>query len=465
MDLFRKKMPEPAEAASLRQSLSAWDLTFMGIGQMIGAGIFVLTGVAAATEAGPAIILSFVIAGVACAFVAFSYAELASSVGGCGGAYGYAYALFGELPAWVVGWNLVFGMGVALAAVANGWSGYFANAAASMGVVIPDAFTKGPFAGGVMNVPAAAIILVLMLALFTRVKRSAKLNTGIVAVKLAALAVFILVAAFHVEARNFKPFLPFGWFRHTPDGRTVGVLAAASLVFFAFRGFQNVALAVEEAKNPQRDVPIGVLAALSVCSAIYLAVAGLLTAIAPYDTLNVSSPVGFALLRLGYDWGAALVAVGVIVGLTSTMLVLYYGLTRTLFAMARDRLLPAFFVELDTRTDTPVNATILCGLITATMAALVPLGALAELVNAGTLAEFSLVCTGVIVLRATKPRMKRAFVAPGGATLPVLGIVASLALLSFLPIVTLARFAIWLAVGLAFYFLYAARRSRAAARA
>jgi APA family basic amino acid/polyamine antiporter len=356
-------------------------------------------------------------------------------------------------------------MGVALAAVANGWSGYFTNAFASLGIVIPDAFTKGPFAGGIANLPAAAIILVLMAALFTRVKRSAKLNAAIVTVKLAALGIFILVAAFHADAKNFTPFLPYGWFRHTEDGRSVGVLAAASLVFFAYRGFQNVALAVEEAKNPQRDVPIGVLAALALCTAIYLSVAGLLTAIAPYNVLNVPSPIGFALFRLGYDWGAALVAIGVIVGLTSTMLVLYYGLTRTLFAMARDRLLPAFFMELDSRTDTPVNATVLCGIVTAATAALVPLGALAELVNAGTLAEFALVCLGVIVLRATEPQRKRGFTAPGGAILPVLGIGASLALLGFLPFATLGRFAIWLAVGLTFYFLYAARRSRAPAQA
>jgi basic amino acid/polyamine antiporter, APA family len=465
LDFFRRKHPDRAEAGELNRSLSALDLTFMGIGQMIGAGIFVLTGVAAATEAGPAIVLSFLVASIACAFVAFAYAELASTVGGCGGAYGYAFALFGELTAWVVGWNLVFGMGVALAAVANGWSGYFVNALTAIGIAIPGRFANGPLAGGVANLPAAAIILVLMTALFTRVKRSAKLNVAIVAVKLAALFAFIVVAAFHIAPRNLTPFLPYGWFHHTSDGHTVGVLAAASLVFFAYRGFQNVALAVEEAQNPQRDVPIGVLGALAICTAIYLAVAGLLTAIAPYDVLNVSSPVGFALLRIGFPWGAALVAVGVIVGLTSTMLVLYYGITRTLFAMARDRLLPPFFVDLDGRTGTPTNATVLCGAVTAMMAAVVPLGALVELVNAGTLAEFALVCLGVLVLRATRPGIRRDFRAPGGPVLPLLGIATSLALLSFLPTVTLVRFAIWIAAGLAFYFLYAARRSRAAARA
>jgi APA family basic amino acid/polyamine antiporter len=463
MNLFRKKLPEAEDASKLRRSLSALDLTFMGIGQMIGAGIFVLTGVAAATQAGPAIILSFLAAGVACAFVAFAYAELAASVGGCGGAYGYAYALFGELAAWVVGWNLVLGLGVALAAVANGWSGYFNNALAAYQIVLPDAVSKGPFAGGVLNLPAMGIILLLMFALFTRVKQSAKLNIAIVSIKLLALAVFIAAAAFHVRPELWQPFMPYGWFSHTADGRTVGVLAGASLVFFAYRGFQNVSVAVEEAENPQRDVPIGVLASLTICTTIYLAVAGLLTAIAPYTELNIASPVGYALLQLGYSWGAALVAIGVIIGLTSTMLVLYYSLTRILFAMARDGLLPPFFVNLNVRTQTPVSATALCGVITAGVAGLVPIGTLAELVNAGTLAEFVLVCGGVIVLRLTKPDMKRPFTAPGGFVLPVLGMLSSGLLLLFLPPATLQRFALWLAAGVVFYFLYAARRTGALA--
>jgi APA family basic amino acid/polyamine antiporter len=463
MNLFRKKLPEADDAPRLRRSLSATDLVFMGIGQMIGAGIFVLTGVAAATQAGPAIILSFLAAGVACVFVAFAYAELAASVGGCGSAYGYAYALFGELIAWIVGWNLVLGLGVALAAVANGWSGYFTNALAASGIALPDALTRGPFLGGLLNLPAMGIILLLMTALFTGVKQSAKLNMAIVAVKLLALAAFIAVASFHVQPALWTPFMPFGWFSHAADGRTVGVLAGASLVFFAYRGFQTVSVAAEEAQIPQRDVPIGIIGSLTICTAIYLTVAGLLTAIAPYTALNIPSPVGYALLQLGYSWGASLVAVGVIVGLTSTMLVLYYSLTRTLFAMARDGFLPPFFVTLNARTQTPINATILVGFVTAAVAGLVPIAALAELVNAGTLAEFALVCAGVIVLRVTQPDRRRPFKAPGGLILPVLGILACLALLAFLPLVTLQRFVLWLAAGVAFYFLYAARRTGALA--
>jgi len=462
VNLFRKKLPAGEDAQPLRRCLSATDLTFIGIGQMIGAGIFVLTGVAAATQAGPAIILSFVVAGIACAFVAFAYAELASCVGGCGGAYGYAYALFGEIIAWIIGWNLVFGLGIALAAVANGWSGYFSNALTAMGMGLPDVWTRGPVAGGILNVPAMAIILTIMLLLFAGVKQSAKTNTAIVFVKVTALIVFVTIAAFHVNSALWTPFMPYGWFSHTDDGRTVGVLAAASLVFFAYRGFQNVAIAVEEARNPQRDIPIGILTALFSTTVLYLAVAGLLTSIVPYTSLNVSSPVAFALLQLGINWGSALVAVGVIVGLTSTMLVIYYCLTRILFAMARDGLLPTFFSTIDPRTKAPLNATILCGVVTASIAGVTPIGTLVELVNAGTLAEFSLVCLGVIVLRFTQPNLPRPFRAPGGLILPVLGILSCGALLSFLPLATLGRFALWLGLGVVVYFAYAARRTRPA---
>jgi APA family basic amino acid/polyamine antiporter len=463
MDVFRKKLPAGEDAQPLRRCLSAADLTFIGIGQMIGAGIFVLTGVAAATQAGPAIILSFIVAGVACVFVAFAYAELASTVGGCGAAYGYAYALFGEIFAWIIGWNLVFGLGVALAAVANGWSGYFSNALTAMGMGLPDAWTKGPALGGILNLPAMAIILAIMLALFAGVKQSAKMNMAIVLVKVTALIIFITVAAFNINPALWTPFMPYGWFGYTEDGRTVGVLAAASLVFFAYRGFQNVSFAVEEARRPQRDVPIAILTGLFSTTLLYLGVAGLLTLIAPYSSLNVPSPVAFALLQLGINWGSALVAVGVIVGLTSTMLVIYYGLTRILFAMARDGLVPSFFGVIDIRTKTPLNATILCGLVTAAVAGVTPIGSLVELVNAGTLLEFALVCFGVIMLRVTQPSLARPFKSPGGVILPVLGIVSCLALLSFLPLVSLGRLALWLGTGVIVYFAYAARRSRAAA--
>ena len=425
---------------------------------MIGTGIFVLTGIAAASQAGPALILSFVAAGIACAFVAFAYAELAASIGGCGAAYGYAYAVFGELPAWMAGWNVLFCFGFALAAVANGWSGYFNNALEAFGIPLPAALTQGPATGGIINLPAVVIILLLMLALLAGVKQSANFNRIVVSVKLLALVIFLAVAAFHLQPALWHPFMPYGWFNHLPDGSTVGVLAAASVVFFAYRGFQTVSFAVEEARNPQRDIPLGVLGSLTIVTVLYLAVAVTLTGIAPYRTLNVSSPVAFALLRLGYNWGSVLVAAGVIIGLTSTMLMIYYALTRMVFAMARDGLLPEFFAVLQPRSQTPVNAIALGGLVMSVVAGIAPLGALAQLVNAGTLAEFILVCVAVILLRR-RGGMARPFRAPGGVILPVLGIVSCAALLVFLPAVTLVRYAIYMAAGLAVYFAYSARAS------
>lgn len=458
MTPFARKLPPANEQYQLRPCLTAVDLTFIGVGNMIGTGIFVLTGIAAATQAGPALIFSFVFAAIACGFVGFAYAELAASIGGCGAAYGYAYAAFGELPAWIAGWNLVFCFGSALAAVANGWSGYFDSALQAMGMPLPAALANGPATGGLINVPAVAVILLLMIALLAGVKQSARFNRFIVMAKLGALGIFLAVAAFHLQRALWHPFLPYGWFSQKPDGSTVGVLAAASVVFFAFRGFQTVSFAVEEARRPQRDIPVAVLGSLAICTLIYLAVAGTLTGIVPYQTLNVPSPIAFALFKLGYDWGSALVATGVIVGLTSTMLMIYYALTRIIFAIARDGLLPQFFSALQSNTRTPVNAIVICGVIMAALAGVAPLTATAQLVNAGTLAEFILVCAGVIVLRR-RPGIVRPFRTPGGLLIPLLGIASCTALLNFLPAVTLARYGAWLAVGIALYFLYGARRS------
>ena len=465
MNIFRKKLPGADEVNGLRRCLTAWDLTFLGMGNMIGAGIFVLPGVVAATQAGPAIILSFIVAGIACVIVALSYAELAASVGGCGASYGYSYAAFGELPAWIIGWITASATGFSVAAVANGWSGYVANAIVPFGVGLPGYLTKGPSAGGLINLPAILIVLVLMLVLIAGVKQSAKLNTLVVGIKLLAIALFLGVALFHVQPSLWQPFLPFGWFDHTSDGKTVGVLAGAAIVFFAYIGFQNVSVAAEEAQYPQRDVPLGTMAAVTTCALLYIAVSGLLTSIAPYQSLNVSSPIAYALLQIGVSWGSALVAIGVIVGLTSTMLVTYYAGTRILFAMARDGLLPSVFSRVDPKTQIPISSTTICGIVMAAMAGLVPLGDLAQLASLSRLTEFTLVCLGVMTLRVTKPNMHRPFKAPGGVILPVLGILSCAALITFLPVATLLRFLLWIAVGTVVYFAYAVRHSNAAREA
>lgn len=458
--LFRKKLPGTEGQSQLQPCLGAWDLTLLGIGAIIGTGIFVLTGVAAATMSGPAVVLSFVVAGLACAFAALSYAELSSSVGGCGSAYGYSYAAFGEVIAWIIGWDLVLEYGVAVAAVANGWSGYLVTGLSAMGVSLPEMLTKGPFAGGIVNLPAVLIIVALMGLLIAGVKESARLNTAMVFVKLLAIAVFIGVAMFNVKPELWDPFMPFGWFESMPDGKNIGVLAGASVVFFAYVGFDAVSTAVEEARNPKRDVPIGILASLIFCTLIYIIVSGLLTGVVPYTELNVSSPVAHALELLGINWASALVATGVITGLTTVMLVLYYGLTRIIFAMSRDGLLPPFFSAVNAKTHTPVRTTVLCGVIMAVMAGFIPLGALAELVNIGTLAAFMIVCGGVIVMRFTHKDMPRGFQVPFGITLPVLGILSCGALIGFLPAHTHERFVLWLAVGFLIYFGYSARHSR-----
>ena len=310
--------------------------------------------------------------------------------------------------------------------------------------------------------PAVVIILLLMFLLIAGVKESARINAIAVAVKLVTIAVFIAVAVFNVHPENWTPFMPFGWFDHTADGKTVGVLAGASLVFFAYVGFDAVSTAVEEAHDPQRDVPIGILGSLVFCTLIYIIVSGLLTGIVPYGDLNVPSPVAHALQQIGYNWASALVATGVIFGLTTVMLVLYYGLTRIIVGVSRDGLLPAFFSGINPKTQTPVRTTVITGLIMAFAAGFTPLGVLAELVNVGTLAAFVLVCGGVIMLRRNHPEMPRPFKMPFGLLLPVLGIISCGALIAFLPAVTHLRFILWLAAGLVIYFGYSMRNSKLA---
>ena len=464
LPIFRTKqiVSHSEESHGLKRCLSAWDLTFLGVGAIIGTGIFVLTGIAAATQAGPAIIISFILAGLACAFAALSYAELSATVGGCGSAYGYSYAAFGELIAFIIGWDLLLEYGISVAAVANGWAGYFNNALTAIGFPLPDALTKAPSLGGIINLPAAAIILLLMGLLIFGVKHSAKANNIMVVVKLITISIFIGIAVFNVHPANWDPFMPFGWFQTLPDGKTTGVLAGASLVFFAYVGFDAVSTAAEEAKDPQRDLPFGIVTSLIFCTVIYIIVAGLLTGVVNYKDLNVSSPVAHALTLMGYNWGAALISTGVIAGLTTVMLVLYYGLTRIIFAMSRDGLLSPYFNKVNEQTQTPVRVIIICGIIMALVAGFVPLGDLAELVNIGTLAAFVLVCLGVIVLRITQPDLPRPFRAAFGPLFPILGMLSCGGLMAFLPVITWLRFVVWLIMGLVIYFLYSIKHSQLA---
>ncbi len=444
----------------LKKCLTAFDLALLGIGCAIGTGIFVLTGIAAATQSGPAVVLSFIFAGIASAFAALSYAELAASVGGSGSAYGYSYVAFGEFAAWVMGWILLLEYGVGAAAVANGWAGYFVNTLSNFNIYLPEALTKAPMVGGLINLPAFAIIWVLTALLIIGVKESARFNNIIVIIKLSTIAIFITLASMHLNTDNWHPFMPFGWFDTLENGKTIGVLAGASLVFFAYFGFDAVSTAAEEAKNPQRDLPIGLLASLAFCTVIYIIVSALLTGIVPYTKLNVSSPVAFALNEIGYTWSSTLVATGVLAGLITVLLVLLYGLTRILFSMSRDGLIPAIFSQVNPDRQTPTKVILMCGFVVSIVAGFIPLGELAETVNIGTLASFVMVCVGVIVLRIRQPNLHRPFKNPWNPLIPVLGIVSCGALMTFLPSSTWHRFLWWIVAGVMFYFAYSIRHSK-----
>ncbi len=448
---FRKKdIQHINQHASLLRSLSAFDLTLMGIGAIIGAGVFILTGIAAATKAGPAVSISYTIAGLAALFAAFSYAELAASVGGTGSAYSYAYAGFGELIAWIIGWNLLLEYTMSVATVAIGWSGYADNFLTAIHMSLPTALTKNIFEGGIINLPAMLIIVAISYLLYLGVKQSARFNAAVVFIKLFTIGLFITIATMHINTANWHPYFPFGW---------AGVMEGAALVFFAYIGFDALSTTVEEAIEPQRNIPIGIITSLIICTLIYIIVSALLTGITPYQALNVSSPVSQALLNIGQTLASSIIAVGAIAGLTTVMLVMFYGLTRICLAIARDGLLPSGLSHIHQEKHTPARIILLMGLVMAVIAGLSPIDKAAELVNIGTLAAFTFVCGGVIVLRWTHPEMPRPFKLPLTPYTPSLGVLCCLYLMYNLPGITWWRFLLWTIFGLFIYFLYGQRHS------
>ncbi len=441
---------------SLKQTLTAKDLSLLGIGAIIGAGIFVLTGIAAAKYAGPAITVSFVLAGIACALAALCYSELASMMPVSGSAYSYAYATMGELMAWIIGWDLVLEYALASSTVAIGWAGYLTSFMDSIGLHLPRALTTAYLAdpaAGMVNLPAMIVVLLLTGLLVLGVRQSAMFNFVMVVIKLAVILLFIFAGIGHVQAENWSDFAPFGF---------GGVLTGAGVIFFAYIGFDAVSTAAQEAVNPQKDVPTGIIVSLVVCTVIYILVAAVLTGMISYKELNVAAPIALAVDHIGMSWLSPIIKIGAIAGLTSVMLVLLMGQSRIFFAMAKDGLLPELFDRVHPHYQTPHLSTMVVGVAVALLAGFLPIEKLGELVSIGTLFAFVLVCGGVLVLRSSHPEMERHFRCPASPYVPVAGILVCLALMLGLPLDTWIRLLIWLLVGFGIYFGYGMKNSRLA---
>ena len=454
MDLFRRKsideLQVAAAASGMLKNLAAVDLLMLGIGAVIGTGIFVLTGVAAAKYAGPAVPLSFILSGLTCALAGLAYAEFASIVPASGSAYTYAYASLGEFIAFIVGWNLILEYTVTSSAVAVGWSGYVVGLFASAGLVLPHELVVAPAEGGIFNLPAVLITLFLSFLLVRGTKESVKLNRILVFVKLAAIFLFLVLAAPHVDAMNWEPFLPFGY---------SGVVSGAAIVFFAYIGFDAVATTAEECRNAARDLPVGIIGSLFICTLLYAVVAAVLTGVVPYSMLDTAEPVAFALRHIGYNVGSAIVAVGAICGITTVLLVLLYGQSRIFFAMSRDGMVPANVCKIHRRFHTPYRVTILGAIFVSVIAGVFPIGMIAEMANIGTLSAFLIASIGVMVLRKTEPDLKRNFKCPAVWLIAPLAVLSCGYLMANLPLATWHRFGFWILFGLCVYFGYSRAHS------
>jgi APA family basic amino acid/polyamine antiporter len=453
---------------ALKRTLTALDLTLLGIGAIIGTGIFVLTGTAAANQAGPGIVLSYAIAGLACGFAALCYAEFAAMIPISGSAYTYAYATLGEIFAWMIGWDLILEYAVGSMTVSVGWSGYFQRILAGFGVHLPVWMSASPdvATGSLVNLPAILIVLAIMVLLVVGVRESARFNAAMVAVKLAAVAFFIVMGFSYVKPENWSPFMPYGF---------SGVMTGAAVVFFAYIGFDAVSTTAEEAKNPSRDLPIGIISSLVICTLLYFIVAGILTGIIPVvqyksDMQFLNAPVGYALAVINKDWAAGLVSAGAVAGITSVLLVMLMSQPRIFFAMSRDRLLPAGVSKVHPKFRTPYITTMITCFIVAAVAGFVPINILGEMTSIGTLFAFVVVSLAVIILRIRRPEAKRPFRVPGGHVIPVLGVLSCLYLMVSLSVMTWVRFLGWLDLGMIIYWFYGrthsplANRAEAAAR-
>jgi APA family basic amino acid/polyamine antiporter len=486
--LFAKKslkvlLDEMAGEHRLRRILGPVTLTALGIGAVIGAGIFVATGEAARNVAGPALMLSYVVAGITCIFAALCYAEFASMAPVAGSAYAYAYTTMGELFAWIIGWDLVLEYAVGAATVANGWSSYFQRVLAKLPgqielpVAVREAALKyNETTGGFdwtesyINLPAVLIVALVTVILVKGIQESAGFNAIMVAIKVAAVLFVIGVGAFFVNPENWKPFAPFGWsgfsffgawtFGETRGGHPVGMLAGSAIIFFAYIGFDSVSTHAEEARQPQRDVPIGIIASLLICTVLYVAVVAVLTGMVPYQEIDPNAGVARAFEHKGLHWAEFIIAAAGVAGITSVLLVMMLSAPRVFLAMARDGLVPKnFFADVHPTFRTPWKSTILIGLFVAVLAGLLPIGALLHLTNIGTLFAFVVVCAAVLIMRRTNPDAERPFRCPLVPLVPILGIGSCLMLMFSLPAENWYRLIGWLAIGLLIYALYGRHHS------
>lgn len=485
--LFARKslqllLDEMAGDHRLKRVLGPVTLTALGVGAVIGAGIFVATGQAAHHTAGPALMMSYVVAGVTCIFAALCYAEFASMAPVAGSAYTYAYTTLGELFAWIIGWDLVLEYAVGAATVANGWSSYFQSVLAKFGIHVPELLKGAAFVynsqtgefhrtGSLVNLPAILIVAIITAVLVKGIQESAGFNAVMVFIKLAAVLFVILVGAFYVKPENWHPFAPYGWTglsffgipvmgQTTPDGEPIGMLAGAAIIFFAYIGFDSVSTHAEEAKNPQRDVPIGIIASLLICTVLYVGVVAVLTGMVKYNEIDVNSGVSHAFSLVGLHWAEFIIAAAGVAGITSVLLVMMLSAPRVFLAMARDGLVPrSFFADVHPRFQTPWKSTILIGLFVATLAGFLPIDALLHLTNIGTLFAFVIVCTAVLIMRKIDPGAKRPFRCPLVPLVPILGILACLLLMFSLPAANWWRLFSWLGLGLVIYFCYGRHHS------
>lgn len=439
------------KGVKLNRTLGGFDLIMLGVGAIIGTGIFILPGTVAALHAGPAIIYSFIIAAIVCSFAAMCYSEFASSVPVTGSAYTYSYTVFGEIVAWIVAWALVLEYGLAGASVATGWSAYFVSLLEGFHITIPTAMT-GPFSpqeGTFINLPAVIIVFALAFLLTYGMKESARLNRIMVFVKVGVILLFIVVGVFYVRPENWQPFMPYGW---------SGVFSGAALVFFAYLGFDAVSSAAEEVKNPQKNMPIGIIGSLLVCTGLYIAVSLVLTGMVSYTNLNVSDPVSFAMSMVNQDWIAGFISLGAIAGMITVILVLLYGGTRLLFALGRDQLLPKKMSKLN-NSNIPVLSTWIFASVVAFCAGFIPLSKLAEMANMGTLLAFTIVSIGILFLRRNPTIPAGGFKVPLFPVIPILSFVLCIFLMTQLSGQTIVASAIWFFIGLVIYFGYGKRHS------